>query len=247
MKTAFLIGFGPSFRTMDKGRLLNLPVPVACCGHWCFVNGIRTDHFFSFDPPGSFPKGIYADSRIAKHTRFALQAEKSPEGVALRECPNMHFYDDNLSFDPKTFLTEPTVNWGDDPLPLSNDELKKIIDSGVQSYDAGVRASVLAALRILYQLGFRRVFMVGYDFAESDYRPHQYWRRLVERFKRLKPTFTAAGYELLNCSRNSALRCYPFIELDEAIAMVGREHGSEVCARSMDAPGRTRPVFADLC
>ena len=231
---AFLFGFGPSFRNADKAQYRDLPATVACAGHWTFINGIRTDLFFAFDPPtgqsdcGVFPVGIYGNPDIAKHTDAVFRNLPSPEGPLLRDCPNMHFHAMNVAFDPATYLTSPTINWGDGP--FTYEQLPEIIAGGVE-VDHGVRASVLAALRILYDLGYRRLFLVGFDFDESDYRPHDYWKRLIERFERLKPVFDAAGYEIINCNRGSNLRCYPFMDFDEALASVG----TDAPAR-MDAP-----------
>jgi hypothetical protein len=77
-------------------------------------------------------------------------------------------------------------------------------------------------------LGATRVLLLGYDMqrtngkdhyhADHPYRmanPYTSWQRL---YRTLAPEIAAAGVTVINCSRETALTCFPRQSIAEALA-----------------------------
>ena len=77
-------------------------------------------------------------------------------GMKLGDCPNVIGYRRNEKFHAPRFLHEETVNWGNH-----------------KKYGGG-RSVLLAALRILFLLGFRRVYLLGVDFEMTPERKYHF-------------------------------------------------------------------------
>ncbi len=86
-----------------------------------------------------------------------------------------------------------------------------------------------AAINVAVHLGAKRVLLLGYDMGpDSKGRRHFYDTHAVtvsspfEQFRKLTATMVeplkAAGIEVLNCSRRTALECFPQMPLREALA-----------------------------
>jgi hypothetical protein len=127
----------------------------------------------------------------------------------------------NTAFNADAFLTEPTVNYG------MND--KKVDALG----NKGSRSVMLAALKMLYYLGFRTVYIIGADFHMTEEKPYAFdqgkgsagvssnnntYRILDSRFTALQPKFLEAGFTVFNCTPGSRLTAFPYKPFDEAVA-----------------------------
>jgi hypothetical protein len=99
---------------------------------------------------------------------------------------------------------------------------------------------MFAALRILYELGFRRVYLLGADFTMSSTHTYHFdqgrkpgsvngnnstYRVLSERFALLQPHFLAAGFHVINCNADSRLRAFPFETFEQATRKAQAEFG----------------------
>ena len=107
---------------------------------------------------------------------------------------------------------------------------------------------MLAALRIIWELGIRTVFMIGVDlnmtqtkgyaFAEGRHKgavnnnTATYKKMMTEYFPQLKPVFDTAGFKIYNCNPDSALKTFDFLPYAEAIEMATRELGDPVAEKS---------------
>jgi hypothetical protein len=181
------------------------------------------------DDPGRFLKSIWLDPRITKFVPHA-HAEKpifdnetwnemreDGRRVLVGECPNCVFFHRNEKFVANRWLFEDKINWGNHK------------DYG------GCRTVMLPALRILFLLGFRKVYLLGADFTMTEeYAYHfdekrekgavncnmkTYKRMRDEYFPKLKPFFKEEGFEVYNCNPDSGLKdTFDFISFDDAIS-----------------------------
>lgn len=84
-----------------------------------------------------------------------------------------------------------------------------------------------AALNLAVHLGVSRVLLLGYDMQRTKGRDH--WHRdhpynmpnpytsWVRLFRTIAAPLAAAGVEVINCSRESALDCFPRMALSDAL------------------------------
>lgn len=87
------------------------------------------------------------------------------------------------------------------------------------------------ALNLAVHLGARRIVLLGYDMQRTGGLSHWHgdhgrglnnpsehnfarWRR---QFEEAAPTLAAAGIEVVNCSRATALTCFPRMDLHAAL------------------------------
>lgn len=230
--SAFLILGGPSFGSLLKQEVvfnnqrikvtdaLNLPGFITMS-----VNNspksYRTNLWTSVDDPTHFIKSIWLDPKIKKYVPFD-HAEKNifdnekweMMETKVGDCPNIAFYRRNEFFNPDHFLTENTFNWGN------------------HSDNGGGRSVMLVAIRMLYYLGIRRVFLLGCDFNMDEKTKYHFdqdrskgsisgnnssYLKLIDRFAQLKPIFDERGFEVYNCNPLSNLKVFPMITFQEAV------------------------------
>jgi hypothetical protein len=233
--SAFLILGGPSFGELikDKNKIeinsskflskkdcLKYPGIITMS-----VNNtpktFRTNLWTCVDDPTHFIKSIWFDPIIQKFVpldhaeKFVFDNEKwKMTDTRVGDCPNVIFYRRNEKFQAEQFLTENTFNWGNHG------------DFG------GGRSVMLVAIRMLYYLGIRKIYLLGCDFKmskESKYHfgqgrttssikgNNETYAKLMQRFSSLRPVFDQYGLGVFNCNPESNLKIFPFVSFDEAI------------------------------
>lgn len=231
--SAFLILGGPSFGNLIKSKnkiqledrelsnkdCLNYPGLITMS-----VNNspksFRTNLWTCVDDPSHFIKSIWLDPKIQKFVPLD-HAEKrifdnetwQMTNILVGDCPNTIFYRRNEHFKPNQFLTENTFNWGNH-----------------KSYGGG-RSVMLVAVRMLYYLGIRKIYLLGCDFnmtsknkyhfnqgrsASSRKGNNETYAKLAKRFEELKPIFKQYNLEVFNCNKESNLKVFPFISFEKA-------------------------------
>ncbi len=102
--------------------------------------------------------------------------------------------------------------------------------SGTEGFDPDptcVRSggnSGYAAVHVAIQAGARRVLLLGFDMGGSHwFGPHTGGLRntdkgTFERWIARFPALAGRGAEIINCTPGSALKCFPSVPLDEALA-----------------------------
>ena len=229
--SAFMICNGPS---LASGRydlsLLKKPGVIT----YGMNNGARTvrpNFWTCVDDPKRFLKSIWLDPTITKFVphahaekplfdnetwnKLTVEENGKRKDVLVGQCPNVVYFHRNSKFMANRFLWEDTINWGNH-----------------KDYGGG-RSVMLPVLRILFLLGFRKVYLLGADFKMSDdYTYHfdeqrskgavkgnmsTYNRLENEYFPSLKPHFDQAGFEVYNCTEGSQLTTFPFVKYEDAI------------------------------
>jgi hypothetical protein len=145
------------------------------------------------------------------------EMKKAGQKVLVGECPNVVYFHRNEKFVANRWLYEDKINWG-----CSKDY-------------GGCRTVMLPSLRILFLLGFRKVYLLGADFnMTEEYAYHfdekrergavkcnmnTYKRMRDEYFPQLKPYFKDEGFEVYNCNPDSGLRdVFEYCSFEDAIA-----------------------------
>ena len=228
--SAFLIASGPSFNNVNKS-LLSSP------GCWTMtlnnaVRSFRGDAACVVDDPSRFVSSLWLDPKIMKfvptsHFKKPIWDNRTfskpdgtvdvrwcPMNVVVGECPNVIGYQRNEKFHAPRYLKEETINWGNH---------KKW---------GGGRSVLLAAIRIIYLLGFRKLYLVGVDFEMTDKKRYHFdegrteaavkgnmstYVKMIKWFSDLKPIFEQEGFIVKNCNPQSNLRVFPMITVEEAV------------------------------
>ena len=223
----FLICNGPSIVTNGYDLSLLKKPGVMTYGINNGPKTIRPNFWGCVDDPKRFLKSIWLDPQIMKFVPHAhadkqlFDSEKwedmkiGDRALVVGDCPNVIYYHRNEKFVADRFLYEDTFNWG------------------MHTDWGGGRSVMLPSLRILFTLGFRRVYLLGADFKmSSTYTYHfdeqrskgavngnmsTYDKMKNEYFPALKPYFDAEGFQVFNCNEDSALKTFPYKPFEEAI------------------------------
>lgn len=228
-QAAFLICSGPSLKShrlemLSQPGILTLAVNNA-------ATVIRPQLWASADDPGNFSHSIWYDPGILKFVphshmekRFTVRdagGELTPSPHLVGDMPAVFGFKRNETFDAERWLCEDTFNWGNHSERFDAYGLK------------GSRSIMYIAIRLLYYLGIRKVFLLGCDFR-MDYGKANYafnqdrsrssvrgnnqsYRILNIRLGNLLPYFERAGFQIFNCTPESGLTVFPHTPFEEAV------------------------------
>ncbi len=273
----FLVLAGPSLASYDLSRLSRRGVVTFAVNNAACV--VRP-HLWTFvDDPCKFHSAVWRDpgvlklvpwGKIGRRRSKHLVWDKTPAGFRCTNrppeaFPNVYGYLRNADFDPSRWLTEGTVNWGNDRRHAFGDDRKGVRANGWPH----VLNVMLASLRLCHALGFRTVYLLGCDWNMTAHRPYAFrerkgsspaeavriaaannesYRKVGLMLEALKPVFDTAGYMVYNLNRRSGLRVFPFRDYDDAIEQATTcsgipEHldteGWYGRQNAQEAPGRT--------
>lgn len=118
----------------------------------------------------------------------------------------------------------------DDVFPVDVTVLDNTGEDGLESHPSGLRTgrnSGYQAINLAVLFGAARILLLGYDMARKDGKAHWFgnhpdhqdspYHTFIEKFNAVAPVLHALGVEVLNCSRESALTCFPRVPLTEAL------------------------------
>lgn len=237
--SAFLVAGGPSLRNVDLSQLQRRGVfSLAINNAWALF---RPSAWIFSDSPGSFVEQGWFDPGIMKFAPVQQNEGRICRSIngEIRELdwrawhmPNTWFYPRNANFNHETFLSEPTINWGQEEDSPDSLGLK------------GGRTTMLAALRLLILLGFNRINLLGVDFRMSDGSNNyafeqartaaavrgnnQSYELQIKRLEALRPKFEAVGVEVYNCNPDSHLKVFPFRSYEEALDVASSDCGTPI-------------------
>lgn len=225
--SCFLVCGGPSLKEIDLIRLQNPGILTMSINN--AISMVRTNLWCSVDEPTHFLATTWLDPKITKYVpvcHFEKPLWDTRDGgwkplkiggkqIVVGDCPNVVGYRRNEKFNPERFLYEDTINWGNH---------KKY---------GGARSVMLAALRILFLLGIRKVYLCGVDFNMPKDKPYAFdetkneggvkdnndkFKILMDQLQLLKPYFEEVRFSILNCNPNSGLRVFDFIDFEQAVS-----------------------------
>jgi hypothetical protein len=181
-----------------------------------------------FIPMAHFNKPLWDNRRIGGDGGWRQHWQ--PAEMKVSDCPNVIGYRRNEHFNAARWLHEGTINWGNHK------------DYG------GSRSVMLAALRILFILGFRRVYLLGVDFDMTPEKKYHFaearspasirnnvetYAKLQRWFSELQPHFLQERFIVKNCNPRSRLTAFPFITYEEAITEATSSLGDYVNERTI--------------
>lgn len=236
----FLILSGPSLSSLDLSLLDRRGVITMAVNN---AATIRRAHLWTcVDPVRKFHDAIWLDPQTIKiipknflntplRTKlpdgaFARMSVRSPGGEVVvatpRDMPAVIACRRNPNFNPPTWLSEPSINWG-------NSKRSAIKNGAPRTLNV-----MFASLKTAYALGFRHVYLLGCDFHMSFEQPYAFaqgkhdhgavasnnnaYRNLNQMLGMLKPSFNAAAFSVYNCYQSSGLTVFPYVSFENAIA-----------------------------
>lgn len=233
--TAFLLGGGPSLTTMDLTPLRQPGILTAAMNNIATL--FRPNLWFCVDVPSRFHEVILRDPGIAKFIKDKQAAERvwtwdaeesqhSKTKLEVRECPNVWFYQHAKNLDAEQFLIQPYPTWG----------------------PKGTQSVMLVALRMLFWMGIRRIYLLGCDFKMKSARPYAFdegvkdshlhhnnskYKVLDGFFKQLLPYCELYGLQVFNCTPGSKLTAFPRVPYEAAVADALSGLPDEIVTRGM--------------
>lgn len=226
---AFLICAGPSLKTHDLSLLERRGILTMAVNNAASV--YRPHLWCSVDDPGNFCDAIWYDPGILKfipmchmEKSFLIRDESDelvPGPHVVGDAPAVFGFRRNESFQAEQWLHEDTFNWGN--------HSRQIDAYG----NKGSRSVMYIALRLLFYLGVRRLYLLGCDFRMEQGKPNYAfeqdrsrssvrgnnatYRVMNVRLQHLKPHFDREGFEVFNCTPDSGLTVFPHVPFDEAV------------------------------
>lgn len=193
-----LICGGPSFRNVDPSRIRSSGMVTMALNN--SIRSYRSDLWLGVDPPLSqFDPTIWRDPRVLKF----IPARRVEEAVSLGAV-NAAVY-------------KRCDRWCSERIFVPAEPLQ---DS--RRGDGG-RTSMVDALRVLFVLGVRKIYLFGVDFHQSRSHGYHYpvpgyerriaannrlYERMIRRLERMRPIMEAAGLEIYNCNPESHLEVF---------------------------------------
>jgi hypothetical protein len=141
------------------------------------------------------------------------------------DCPSIYYYPRNTNFVPGAWLTEGSINWG-------QNKKANFYDPELGKKVSGTRSCMLVAIRIMAMLGVRTIFLVGADFKMDSKQPYAFdqgknkggvhsnnnaYQALNSFFNVLKPHFEQIGLKVYNTNPDSGLKSFPHMDYQKAI------------------------------
>lgn len=223
-RTAFFLGGGPS--------LGSLPLAEFHRQHIITLGVNNVAELFTptiwmcVDPPSKFPANVFANPFVWKLIPRAFANHPCADGKIADDHPSIMYFRRNARFNPRTFLTEPTFNWGN-----------RVGAHDGLGYQGG-RSVMFSALKMLWYLGCSRVVLLGCDFHMEQEQPYAHSERkdargirgnnlkfecVNARLKVLRGIFDDAGFTVLNGTTGSQLTAFPAVDPMELLAVANTE------------------------
>jgi hypothetical protein len=236
---AFLICNGPSFNDLDKRPLNYCYTMTVNNGPAACYSRFAPSAWTLVDDPSRFLLSIWLNPKIQKFVPHAhagkliwnsMNGKDEPylvpgtdRPMVVRECPNVLYIHRNEKFEASRFWVEDTFNWG-----MHSDY--------TDAYGhKGGRSVMLIALKLLFQLGFRRIYILGADFKMDAQHKYSFDEERgkgaikcnTETYAALNDRLTDAnkhakelGLEIYNCYEQSGLKAFEHRPYETALADV---------------------------
>jgi hypothetical protein len=228
----FLVLSGPSLSTLPLDMLSRRGVITMTTNNCvaAFPDGVTPDLWTFTDKASKMHDSTWKDPSILKlcpvresqrklHTKLD-SGEWEELAATGTDMPGTLYYHRNTDFNPSRWLNEPTVNRGN-----GKDEAK------INRYPKTIN-TMFAALKLLYYLGFSRVYLCGCDFRMDVGKVYAFnetkhgggcgsnnnaYANMNLMFESLNPYFSEAGFNVINCTPDSHCSAFPAMTFEEAI------------------------------
>ena len=220
----FFCSNGPSFADVDF-NLITQPGII----RFGVNNGpkvLRPHLWASVDTPAKFLESVWRDPTILKFVgtgkggqyicRELAENAWRYYGPKVSGCPGVVYMklQGTERFDAGTFFDDAEIPWGNN------------------KHAGGGRSVFVAAIKLMYELGFRRIYLLGVDFrmtAEFTYAFDEQrdvgaiqgnntsYMRMLSFFSELSFQLQGRGLEIINCTPGSGLTIIPYMSVEEAV------------------------------
>lgn len=205
-RSAFLVCSGPS-----AAGLVNLIPPYALTMAVNNAPVLKPTLWTCMDPPKHFPFRHWMNPTTLKFVPYCYTTYGVREDAArpqVPDCPGVVYYWRTFDRQPEAILKPRSIWCGQEP-----EETKP-----------SVRSVMLPALRILYELGVRRVFIIGADMTGRPAHDPEYFQKLKALLRTVEPILAAAGMNIMQVpSGPSHLTDFQRIEMQDAVFRARRE------------------------
>jgi hypothetical protein len=234
-RAAFLIGAGPSLNNMDLSLLNQRGIVTMGINNSPAI--FKPNYWICGDTPRRFIEQIWKDPTITKFVphgrRDVFPRVRDKDGnlksSAFRtyQMPNTYFFNRGEWFDARLFLEDSDFPWGTNPQTPDAYGIK------------GYKSTLILALKMLWYLGAGTVYLLGCDCkmetGKSNYAFEQnrtpedvkvnteVFKALNRRLGEAKPYFDRAGFKVINCTPDSGLKVFPYLEYSEAVVKAATE------------------------
>jgi len=221
---------------MDLSPLSDRGIVVAAMNNVA-ANIVRPQLWFCVDTPANFHESIWLDPGIQKfvksdkvsdHLRTMRDGKWVRTALPASMCPNVWPVKMVDTFDPRNFLISHRVPWGS----------AGVFPNGQKRH---TRSVMLVALRMLFWLGFRRVYLLGCDFwmRPEDGQTYAFDQQKTSDgcgynnnsylilngwFREMVPHFAEYGYHVYNCTPESRLDAFPRREFSEVVEKISGDY-----------------------
>ena len=226
-RAAFMVCGGPSLAALPLDRLRERGVASLAINNAGAFAPVKA-HTFG-DPQTKFHSDMFSDPNVMSFVPFGKlnkpiqikhEGEFYPTNILVKDCPNVWGFSRGSEYDYKTFLTDPSAQWGRKGQPLET-----------QTGKHSKLCTMLLGMRLLHYLGVRRIYFIGVDFSipPRGTAPGYAWGddasagnriftdKIDPMMAELKPVFEAAGVDIFNCNPVSNCRTFEYVPFDEAI------------------------------
>lgn len=242
--TCFVALGGPSMRQIPAYLLLQRGIIIASTNNnpaalpapvrphiWLHTDDARKFHdslwrdpsILKFTPTRCWRAGYKRRGNHYKNIRRKVASGFEPLGPQAWEMPNVIGFERSSDFNPDTWLCEPSVNRGNDKRSAKRNHYPHVINT------------MFSIIKLLYVLGFARVYLLGADFRMCYTTPYAFgqakneggvngnnaaFKKMNSMFSLLKPRMWDAGFEVYNTTRPSGMTAFPYRELTQAVGEV---------------------------
>lgn len=250
--TCFVALGGPSMRQVPAYLLLQRGIIIASTNNnpaalpapirphiWLHTDDCRKFHdslwrdpsILKFTPTRCWHADYKRRGNYYKNIRRKVAGEFEPLGPQAWEMPNVIGYERSSDFNPDTWLHEPSVNRGNDKRSAARNHYPHVINT------------MFSILKLLYVLGFARVYLLGADFRMGYATPYAFgqakneggvngnnaaFKKMNSMFSLLKPRMWAAGFEVYNTTKPSGMTAFPYRGLTRAVGEVAGQFENQL-------------------
>ena len=214
-RAAFLLGRGWS-ATLEKLKYIAaVGISVMAVNDYP-KDGPKPRYWCTGDPPHYFSERVWTDAEVMKfcglHNRNSLRPRDGAYEPArlVKDAPNTFFFHQATDeMDVDHWLFHPFIAWGS---TIGCEGGPK------QLYAHGAaRSSMLIGLKLLWFLGYRRVYLIGCDCAGHAHPAPEYWNTIFHLMRELAPGFKRWGFHVVQTNDAAHLRCFDFMDFDDAL------------------------------